>query len=202
MERKDGELEKRFEDIRAIRKLLAEGTEFPLIHPWAFFTWAVLVIAGTLVHYKLFRNASVDVRTALVWVWLPVLILGTIAESVSFAVRVSKQALPLFNRRLGGAILSCIASMVVLTVVVIRLALVALTPGIVILLCTLPIVFYAQMSYASLFIETFAGLAVGLLFEFAGAQGPELFMAAGFFAAALYAITGIHVMVLERRPRG
>ena len=202
VEGREGELEKRVEDIRAIRKLLAEGADFPLIHPWAFFAWAVLAVAGTLVHYELFRNISLDVRTALVWVWLPVLILGAVAESISFAVRLSRQALPLFNRRLGGALLSWIASTVVLTVIVIHLALVALTPGIAILLSALPVVFYAQVCYASLFIEAFAGIAVGLLFEFAGAQGPELFTVAGFFAAVLYAVSGIHMKVIEGRRRG
>ena len=200
-EGKEGELEKRADDIRAVRKLLAESTDFPLIHPWAFFAWAALVGAGTLVHYELFRGAGIDVRSALVWIWLPVLILGTIVESISFAVRVSTHALPLFNRRLGGALLASIASVVVLTVVGIHLALVALTPGIAILLIALPIVFYAQMSNASLFIETFAGIAVGLLFEFAGARGPDLLVAAGVFGASLYAITGVHLMVIERRRR-
>ena len=61
--------------------------------------------------------------------------------------------------------------MIVLTVAVIHLALVAFTPGMAILLSTVPLVFYAQVCYASLFIETFAGIAGGLLLEFAGVGG-------------------------------
>ncbi len=199
---KEGELEKRAEDIRAIRELLTKSNDISLIHPWAFFAWAALVAAGSIVHYELFLSSAIAVKTALAWIWLPVLIIGCIAESLSWAIRLSKQALPLFNRRLGGAILSCIASMVVFTVVAIRLAQVSLTPGISVLFAALPIVFYAQLSYGSLFIETFAGIAVGLLFEFAGARGAELYLAAGFFASALYVATGVHIFLIERRRRG
>ncbi len=199
---KEGELEKRADDIKAIRELLAQSNEISLIHPWAFFAWAALVAAGSIVHYELFRNSAIAVKTALVWIWLPVLILGAIAESLSWATRLSKQALPLFNRRLGGAILGWIASMVVFAVVVIRLAQVSLTPGIVILFAALPLVFYAQLSYGSLFIETFVVIAVGLLFEFAGAKGPELYLAGGIFASVLYAFAGFHIFLIERRRRG
>jgi hypothetical protein len=197
-----GELEKRAEDIKAIRGMLAQSSDIPLIYPWAFFAWAFLVGAGAITHYELFIYRAIEVRAALVWIWLPALVVGASAEGVSFAMRASKQALPLFNRRIGGAILGCIASMVVFTVIVIRLALIALTPGIAILMAALPLAFYAQISYASLFIETFGGIAVGLLFEFAGAAGPELYLAGGCFTVALYATAGIHVWLIERRRRG
>ena len=145
MDTNEGELEKRAEDIKAIRELLTQGNDIPLIYPWAFFAWALLVGIGSIAHYELYLTASMGVKAALVWIWLPILILGSVAESLSFAFRASKQALPLFNRRLGGAILSCIASMVVFTVIVIRLAMVAITPGIAVLLAAMPIVFYAQV---------------------------------------------------------
>lgn len=202
MDTNEGELEKRAEDIKAIRELLTQGNDIPLIYPWAFFAWALLVGIGSIAHYELYLTASMGVKAALVWIWLPILILGSVAESLSFAFRASKQALPLFNRRLGGAILSCIASMVVFTVIVIRLAMVAITPGIAVLLAAMPIVFYAQVCYASLFIETFVGIAIGLLFEFAGAGGPVFYLAGGMVATVLYAIAGIHVMTIERRRRG
>lgn len=199
---KEGELEKRAEDIKAIRELLTESSDIALIHPWAIFAWAALVAAGSIVHYELFLSSAIAVKTALTWIWLPVLILGCIAESLSWAIRLSKKALPLFNRRLGGAILSWLASMVVFTVIVIRLAQVSLTPGIVVLFAALPLVFYAQLSYGSLFIETFAGIAVGLLFEFAGAMGAGLYLAAGLVSAAIYAAAGLHIFLIERKRRG
>lgn len=201
-EAKEKEIEARAEDIKAIRQLLTEADDISLIHPWAFIIWAAIVAAASIIHYELYISMSIDIRTALVWIELPALLLGAIVESVSWALNSRRRSLPLFNRRLGGAILSFIASSIVIVVVVVRLALVSLTPGITVLFAALPIVFYAQISYGSLFIETFVGIAVGLLFEFADATGPGLYLAAGLFAAILYAVSGLHIYLIERRQRG
>jgi hypothetical protein len=160
------------------------------------------VAAATVTHYLLFRNVGFDARSSLVWIWLPVLILGGVVECLSFALKAGKASFPLFNRRLGSSILGGLAWMVVITVLVVRLALTALSPGLALLLASLPMVFYAQLSYASLFFEAFAGISVGLLLEFGGARGPLALAAAGLATALLYAIAGVHVGVIERRGRG
>ena len=138
------ELDKRVEDLHEIRKLLAEGNEIPLIHPWAFLVWGLLVGAGAIVHYLLFLRANIEVKTALVWIWLPVLIVGGAVEATSWAIRISRESLPLLNRRVGSAILAAIAAVIVITVGMIRLALTTLTPGLGILVGSLPLIFYAQ----------------------------------------------------------
>jgi hypothetical protein len=65
-----------------------------------------------------------------------------------------------------------------------------------------PLVFYAQISYSSLFLEAFGGIALGLVFEFAGRRGPVSFLAAGVFITLLYAGSGLHTWFIERRGRG
>jgi hypothetical protein len=198
----EGELDKRVQDIRAVRVLLADAKDTPLVHPWAFFAWALLVGVATTANYLLFTRSGLSIKDALSWIWLPVLVTGSIAEGLSFALRARKGDAPLFNRRLGGAILTCIASMIVIAVIALRLAPIAMTPGIAILLAALPLVFYAQVCYASLFIETFVGIALGLAFEIAGARGSVGYLIGGSFVAALYAASGVHTLLMERRPRG
>jgi hypothetical protein len=202
LDEKEGKLDKRMQDIKAIRVLLADGKDIPLIHHWAFFAWALLVGSATLVNYLLFRATSISASDALSWIWLPGLVIGSITEGLSFAIRASKGDVPLFNRRLSGAILTCIASMIVIAVLAVRLAPVAMTPGIAVLLAALPLVFYAQVCYASLFIETFVGIALGLTFELVGARGQGAYVFGGSFVAALYAASGIHMLLMERRNRG
>jgi hypothetical protein len=196
------ELEQRVRDLHDIRNLLAKGNDVPIVYPWAFLVWAVLVGSGTIVHYVLFTRTGMATRSALAWIWLPVLVLGALAEGVSFAIRAGRESLPLFNKRLGNAILSAFALLVALAFVAVRLALTALTPGLAIMLCAMPLVFYAQISYSSLFFETFGGIAVGLVFEFAGENGPVPFLVAGIFITLLYAGAGIHAWLVERRARG
>jgi len=202
-EEKERELEKRVDDIHAIREMLTQSNEIPLIFPWAFFAWAVLVALGTILHYILRSRIGINVKAALVWIWLPIIIIGAVAEGISFVQKARKSAVPIFNRRIGGAMLGGLASAIILTIVGVRLALLlALTPGLAILFCSLAVVFYAQLSCSTLFIEAFSGIAIGLLFEFADQQGVTAFLVGGGFVTVLYAVCGLHVALIERRRRG
>ncbi|HUX36528.1 MAG TPA: hypothetical protein VMV44_01380 [Rectinemataceae bacterium] len=202
-EEKEKEFEKRVDDIRAIRTMLADREDVPLIYPWAFFIWAFLVAGGSISHYLAYTSSGLDVHKALVWIWLPILIVGAVVESVSFALKAGRSAVPLLNRRFGGALLGGLASVIILTLVMIRLAMaLAMTPGLVLLVGSFAMIFYAQISYSSLFIEAFVGIAVGLLLEFGGFKGPVAFLASGVIASLLYCASGIHIVAIERRRRG
>jgi len=202
-ENEEREFEKRVDDIRAIRAMLAESSDMPLVYPWAFFAWALLAAAGTVAHYLLYTRNGLDVRNALVLIWLPILVLGAVAESVSFALKAGKTSVLLLNRRFGGALLGAFATIIILTVVAIRLCLTgAMTPGLRVLMASFPIIFYVQLSYSSLFIEALLGLSVGLLLEFAGANDPSHFLAGGLFMSLFYAAGGFHILSIERRWRG
>jgi hypothetical protein len=198
-EEKERELDKRLEDIREIRNLLDAGKDTPLCYPWAFYAWAFLIASGTIVHNLLFRSGALEARAALTWIWCPALILGFLAEGISCVLRIGRESLPLLSGRLRNAALSTLASMVVFIVLVVRLAPAALSPGMAILLCMLPLIFYIQAFYASLFIESFAGIAFGLLLEFSGSRGPAAYVVAGLLVAALFAASGIHAQLIERR---
>jgi len=201
-EPRENELEKRAEDIRAVRKLLALADDISLVHPWAFLAWAGLVAAGTILHYANFVAASISVDTALLSIWLPALVLGALAEAVSWIVKLRTQALPLFSRRLGGLLLGGLAMVTVLIVGAARIAQTAPSPGLAVLFAVLPLTFYAQACYGPLFIETFAGIAVGICLEASGLSSPELFLASGLFVALVFASSGLHVLLIERRRRG
>jgi hypothetical protein len=201
-ESRERELDKRAEDIRAVRRLMALADDISLIHPWAFFAWAGLVAAGTVLHYARFLSESIQVNSALLSIWLPVLVLGAVAESLSWIIKLRTQALPIFSRRLGGMLLGALAMITVLIFGGIKIAQAAPSPGIIIVFAVLPLVFYAQMCYGQLFIEIFAGLAAGILLDALGLSSPALFLAGGLFVAAVFAASGLHVLAIERRRRG
>ena len=198
----DRDLLKRAEDIKAIRGMLAGANDLSLIHPWAFYIWASLVAAGTLVHYRLYLVAALHVNAALLYIWLPLLLVGCFIEGLSWALKLRERPLPLLNRRISGVILSWIASIAVIAVAVVRLAPVGLSPGLLILFGVLPLAFYAQLCLASLFIEVFGGIALGIALEIAGLGGTALYLAAGLFMSVLYGTGGIHIALAERKRRG
>lgn len=193
------EREQLYDDLKSIREMLKENQDVPVIHWWAFIFWSVLVAAATIVHYVLATGPGIDTRTALAWIWLPVLIVAALSEGISFATMVSKQSLPLFNRRLGTALLGGIAYFIILIAVIIHLSLSSITPGIAVLVSATAVILYAQLSYSSLLIEAFIGIALGLLFEFAGVRGPKAFLAAGLVGSALWTACGIHIRLLQHK---
>jgi hypothetical protein len=201
-EETERELDKRLDDIREIRDLLDAGKDRPLCYPWAFYAWALLIASGTIAHFLLFRRTVLEIRAALTWIWCPVMILGFLAEGISCVLRIGQESIPLLSGRLRNAALSTVAAMVVFVVLVLRLAPFALSPGMAILLCMLPLIFYIQAFYASLFLESFAGIAFGLLLEFSGARSPAAYVLAGLLVAALFAASGIHAQLIERRRGG
>ena len=199
---KEEEFEKRVDDIRSIRAILAEGQDTPLIYPWAFIAWALLVAAGTLLHLLLALHSGLSRGAALLWIWLPLFVIGAGIESVSFVIRARRDAIPLFNHRLGSAILGSFASITVIVTLLVRLAPLDLTPGITILLGSVALVFYAQVSWSKLFAETWITIALGLAVEIWGGKSVATWAFAGFSLAFIYALSGVHAHLIEKGGRG
>ena len=98
-EDKERELEKRVEDIRAIRQLLAEGDEIPLVHPWAFMVWAFLVGGGIGRPLSAFPEIGHRGQNGTRLDLAPGPHPGSPGREHFLGVRLNKRALPLFNRR-------------------------------------------------------------------------------------------------------
>ena len=50
----------------------------PLVEYWDFLSWGVLVIAGTLLHTAFL---PLKLNTALLFIWLPILVIGGAVEN-------------------------------------------------------------------------------------------------------------------------
>jgi hypothetical protein len=199
---KEAEFEKRVDDIRSIRAILAEGKDTPLIYPWAFIAWALLVGTATAVHLLLALGPGIERKAALLLIWLPVFVAGAGIESLSFVIRARRDHLPLFNHRLGTAILGSLATITIVTTILVRLAPLDLTPGITVLLGSIALVFYAQVSWSRLFIETWITIVIGLILEISGLTSVIAWGFAGFYLALIYFLSGIHAHLIEKGGRG
>lgn len=199
---KEREFDKRVEDIHSIRSILAEGRDTPLIYPWAFGVWALLVAAGTGLHLAMVLGPGISRGRALLVIWLPLLVVGALIESLSFVLRARREALPLFNHRLGTALLGSLATITIVLAILARTAPTDLSPGLTILLGSIALIFYAQVSWSRLFIETWIAIGVGLLLEILDAESTAAWAFAGFFCALLYGLSGLHARRIERGRRG
>ncbi|MFH2115544.1 MAG: hypothetical protein ABIJ86_13670, partial [Spirochaetota bacterium] len=87
------------EDIRDIKKLLSANLEKPIVSPWAFHSWGILILLGTLANLAAYHYAGLDFTRSLWWIWVPVMVLGGFLESIGFIQVYRRQALVLSSPR-------------------------------------------------------------------------------------------------------
>ena len=81
------------EDIRDIKNLLSANQEKPIVSPWAFHSWGLLILLGTLANLAAFRYAGLGFYKSFWWIWAPVMALGGVLESIGFIQVYRRQAL-------------------------------------------------------------------------------------------------------------
>ncbi len=108
MERKQhGENKREYlEDLKTIKDLLIDVEEKPLVESWAFFTWGLCIVLGSVIHYiteVYFAFSAFDLGLK---VWLPVVLVGGFFESIAYVKRMTKESIPLFSRTMKKSILT------------------------------------------------------------------------------------------------
>jgi len=96
-EQNNKNLEKYADDIATIKSMLMEAENKSIIEPWAFLTWGVLILTGTLIHFLTFKFSGLTLKEILFEVWLPVFITGGFLETIAWIKRMSRESLPFFS---------------------------------------------------------------------------------------------------------
>ena len=197
------DIRKYLSDLQTVRDILTQHDERPLLEHWAFYSWGVVVLLGTVAHALLVRGGvELPADPALV-VWLPAVILGGILESVSWVRQMKHEEVPIFGRRFVRFLLNFLGIGIAFFAVTIALySAEALLPGILLVLAALWFTSYAQASFVQLFYEGYITLAAGLVLLVLGLDGFGAYVFAGLLTSAAFTATGIHSEVLSRGPRG
>jgi len=198
-EKNQANISRYLEDIQVIKNILAKNEEKTLLEPWAFHLWAAVVAIGTVIHYVAYRASVPHKGTLVLLVWIVVVIIGSVGETVGWLRMFRREETPLFSLRFIRFILTAIALLLVMSITLITLlAHGALSPGLLLVIVTMPMVFYAQISYAQLYIEAFILLGAGLVLVLVDVSVPAAYVFAGLLTAAAMAGAGFHSKVLER----
>ena len=187
-------------ELTMIRDIARTHEQKPLIAAWAFFFCGAIVVAATLLHYS--GRETLGVQQALLRIWLPalaVVLAGAAAAWYSCMRRQSSSGL--WKRSVQLLLGFCGLTLVLVGLVVTLLTEDALTPGVLLLLLSLPLLLYAQASFLWLFSEAavaLGGAAVLLNIDLDPASG---YLLVGLLFAALLLASGVHQMLLERLHR-
>ncbi len=178
------------QDIRDIRNLLSVNHEKPVVAPWAFHSWGGLVLLGTLVNLAGYRYAEFDFHRSLRSIWVPVLILGGILESIGFIQVFRRQAPVLSSPRVIRTYLGIWGLFIAGSVILVHLIrMQAMEPGIVLVMLALFFIVYALASFQRVLVPAFGLLGLGIVFMVFGLSGPWSYGAAGL-ACSLAFFTG------------
>lgn len=186
-------------DLKTVKDLLTRYDEKSMLAPWAFFVWAALVFAGTVVHGVLAARDIADLGVILRAVWLPAFLVGGVGELLAWLSRMSREDTPLFGRRFTRFVLSAVgvfAAAIPIVVVLFRADL--FSPGLILVLSSIVFLVYAEITFSSLFIESYALLILGIVFIAVGVLSFAAYIAAGVVLSAAFLAFGIHSVLLER----
>lgn len=191
-------VEKHLEDLETICALMTRYEEQSLVRPWVFVLWGVLVPVGSLVSAYLAGEGS-GVPRILLSVWLPLLAVGGLSETFGWFQHSRRAGVALFTRRMNRLLAAYGGIIVIATILVVHMAPTGYSVGVILGIAALPLLAYAQMTYASLFFEAFGLLAVAIIGDIWLADTTTTLTASGVVAGLVYTVAGVHSGIAERR---
>lgn len=191
-------LERYFDDMATIRRLMTRYEEQSLVRPWVFVVWGVLVVAGALGSAELAHRGIAALRI-FVLVWLPVLIVGGASETLGWYLQSRRSGVALFTPRKNRLLATYGGIIAITTILVLHMAPTGLSVGVILAIGALPLFAYAQLTYARLFIEAFGLLIAAALGELWLPDVAGTMSAAGIVVGASYIVAGLHSRIEEQR---
>ncbi|MBU0935774.1 MAG: hypothetical protein KKC64_09150 [Spirochaetes bacterium] len=186
------DLQPYLDDIRDIKNLLAQNSEKPIIEAWAYFTWAGLILLGTIGHLLLVLQQSPAAARALWIIWLPLITAAIILESIGFIRMARKRGPVLVNpKRLHDYLSMSGIGLSFGAILVYLLATGTLQAGILLCLLSSCFLFIAHISFSRILIPAFLLLGLGLVMLATSWTGTAAYAAGGFASAAAFLLGGI-----------
>jgi hypothetical protein len=194
------ELKRYLDDLSTIKDLMIRSEEQPLVHHWVFAVWGVLVIVGSVLTGRLLQSPVAGGVDPLVIVWMPLLLVGSIAEAVGAILKSRETGIPVVTRRRMRLYLATAGVLVLLGITIVHLNSVGFTTAILIAMGALPLLVYAEATYTDLFIPAYSLLAIAVIAALLGdvVQTLNVRVAGGVFVGFVYLVSGFLSWNLEK----
>ena len=182
-----GELTRYLEDIKDIKNLLSVNQEKPIISPWAFLSWGILILLGTLANLVGYHYVGFGFDQSLWWIWVPVMILGGALESIGFLQMYRRQAPVLSSPRIMKTYLGLWGLFVSASVILVHMIrMQAIEPGIILVMLALFFTVSALASFQKVLVPAYGLLGLGIIFVVFGFSGAWSYSAAGFLCSLAF----------------
>ena len=149
------------------------------------------------------RKYALDMHHAYLYVWIPIVVLGGVQETIAWIRKMNRESSPLFTRRFVKFMISFASLFIVFCI-----ALYFLVepnhpvPGLILLFVAAIFSLYGQLTYSSLYIEACLTLLTAVLLVLLGVRSTEGFTFIAAFTAVMFVVAGIHTTFMDRRHAG
>ncbi|MFW5784431.1 MAG: hypothetical protein ACOCY8_07940 [Spirochaetota bacterium] len=186
------------QDIRHIRETMLRAEDRLHAPAWFFFIMSALVAVGTIAHAVVEFATDAALTTKLLAVWLPLFLLGGVAEASAWIVTTRREGLPWLSPNLGRFFATVGGVLIAVSVIGVTAVLNGASgAGVILVISACVFLAYVPYSPSATVWIGWVLLAPGLGFVLAGVAGtPATLFAAGLVVTAFF-VAG----VAERRSR-
>jgi hypothetical protein len=194
MESKEKDIEKYLEDINTIKSLLIKADEKPLVEYWAFITWGIFIILGTIIHFiaeKYFSFTNVELTFE---IWIPVMVVAGIFESIALVQNTNKESIPLVSRlsvKLFLAFILLSTIFIILFNMLLKEGLEGYIPEFLSFMVGAYFIIFATLSYTPIFLNASILIVYGTLLYFMDFQSDIISLVTGGVIAGNFIAAGI-----------
>lgn len=188
------------EDLRAIRYMLDRYEEKPILEAWAFFTWAVIIGIGTLINWIMHTMQPITVHASFMKIWVPLILIGIIFESIAFFRRFKKDQIPLNAKSFIKTIIFlmsffCVSFCIIFSLIATNAPL----PGILLAWISNSFFLIGYLSYSSLYYNALMLFIASLPFLLGNWTSPKAYLFSGILTAVFFVAGGIQYSLAGRR---
>ena len=88
------------DNLEAIQSILSKMEKLPILEPWAFYLWGIVITAGGIIHFFLAKNTLMNPVQFILFLWFPITFLGIIIETLAMIITSKKYKFNLFSHRI------------------------------------------------------------------------------------------------------
>lgn len=192
------------QDLETIKTILMSVDEQPLIDNWAFFTWGLFFLAGSLATWILNNIMAMPMETIMVPVWLTVFAAGSFFETIAMMGRVTRDSISIYSRNMMKIYLSLLVGMfgvVILLYIVYQASGMTHLPAAILVSMGIVMSLYAQLAYFHLYYWSAATILGGMILYSMSLFLPVQTIAAGCIMGFAFIGSGVQ-SILHERSRG
>ena len=194
------DVEDYLKDLTEIKKMMDESVDSGIIEVWVFWAYGILVGAGSVCSYLLMNARNFSQMDVFLAIWLPVIFIAGILETIGWVKKMDEKSIPLFSRKYIKLFSGLMGQIVIISIMLYFLIQSDIPhAGIYMMVGAIPLFFYSQITYSSIIIEGLILTGGGILLLLNNVSSMQGSLFSGLIIAVTYFILGFHMRYEEKK---